>query len=144
MTKLTPEVLAAAERLKRVDDGEIVNDVYGVTWPSKDREHPYHIDLRRMFGFALALIASQQQEASEREKPIDEEWLRHFNLELVPGFGFVLAEKVFVINSRRGWLIQVYDRMTAAYPIVIVPAPITRGQVLDLLKALGIQAKGGE
>lgn len=69
--ELTPEVIAAAERLKRVDDGETVGSVYGVPWPSEDREHPYHVDLRRILGFALSVIATQQQ-AAEREKPMTE------------------------------------------------------------------------
>lgn len=102
---------------------------------------------RTLADFALTLITTQQQQAAERELPVTLEWLMTLlNLKVVPGVGYMLSEKVFVINSRRGWLIQVYNRMTAEPedPIVIVPAPITHGQVLDLCRVLGVTLKGGE
>lgn len=139
---LTPEVLAVAERRR-----SLIYNSKNQTWTDSvglvlEAEDVRDLD-RTLADFALTLIASQQQAAVERELPVTEEWLRTYNLELVPGLGFVLSEKVFAINSRRGWLIQVYDRLTAEPedPIVIVPAPITRGELLDLLAALKIQVK---
>ena len=126
---IPPDVAEAAERLKRVDDGETVGGVYGVAWPSENHEHPYHVDLRRMLGFALSLIATQQQQAAEREKPVDEEWLQ--SLERVDGGDLSM---ICVRLCDDGMLHIVVNGWVSPYHA-------TRGELLDLLAALKIQAK---
>ena len=125
------DVAAAADRLQIVLSSikrEV--DYYGSAFPETlaDFQYVALCEVPKL----LALIATQQQQAAEREKPVDEEWLQ--SLERVDGGDLSM---ICVRLCDDGMLHIVVNGWVSPYHA-------TRGELLDLLAALKIQAKGSE
>lgn len=114
---IPPDVAEAAERM------QVFTGLYEGWDQIRDRAI--------LADFALTLLAAQQQ-AAEREKPVDEEWLQ--SLERVDGGDLSM---ICVRLCDDGMLHIVVNGWVSPYHA-------TRGELLDLLKALKIQAKGSE
>ena len=130
------EIEAAAERMER-----------WVECCSSGRydEHEYHedsglqqLDEGLLVDWAVARLTADRAEREEWERSIDEAWLRSVCESQVEGFGlfafrvagdFIFGE-IAVAKVGDGWMCHGLKVKT-------------RGQLLDLLAALGVERKGG-
>ena len=107
-------------------------------WRVSRTYHPFQLDapietikaMRVLADAMLARLAADEAERAEREKAIDEEW-----------FATIQQKKCGfeVLRTNRG-LLQLWMFAGDATTWISLP-PMTRGQLLDLLRALGIQVK---
>jgi hypothetical protein len=67
---MTP-IQQAAERLRRVNSGESIDEVYGAPWQPTEHEHPYHADLRLALGHYLALEPALRALVDELRREAD-------------------------------------------------------------------------
>ena len=97
------------------------------------------LDKQILSGWAMDRLAADAAERSEREKPIDEEWLLSIGFYPTTDRGDLFHHNdiagAFIIHSLGviSWGCEVYD----------IGEFTTRGQLIDLLRALDVVAKGG-
>jgi hypothetical protein len=130
MREPTPEILAAAERLRRVKAGEKVTVVYPY---SDDCLYPYTAmrDDDELLADAYLRLMD--------ETPIDFDWL------LSIGFEDDEVNRSLKIRQPLGNSVAYHFAGAAWYvnTSIMNDAPRTRGEVLMLLRALKINTKGG-
>jgi hypothetical protein len=94
-------------------------------------------DESALIDWAIARLDADETARSEREKPIDEEWLRSIGFYPTTDRGDLFHHNdiagAFIIHSLGviSWGCEVYD----------IGEFTIRGQLLDLLRVLGIQVK---
>lgn len=106
------------------------------------------LDKQILCAFAIERLAAEEVERVEREKPIDDEWVKS----IAPHYWAAGSEYcwpkvgiVYATNRGVGRTLQggVYlDRGKGCSPMYLDHIA-TRGQLLELLRAFGIEAKGG-
>ena len=135
------EIEAAAERMARISDWSNPAEVYG----GEDYSHDYSADCATLCQWAVARLAADRAEREERERPIrgDVAWLKTFpdgiwceamgtwHVEDESGVGrlveYIYGPQWWYCNGERIWQ----------------DSEPTRGQLLDLLAALGVMRKCG-
>ena len=118
------EIEAAAERFEQYEAGVPMKAIYGTDttkWTELFSE-----DTKTLARAYIARLAADRLEREERERPIDMEFVRPLGIVDMVSWSF------------RG-------RYHFVGPIGFdVPDSMTRGQLLDLLAALGVERKGGD
>ena len=140
------ELKAAAERLKRWDAGERPSTIY------LDATDPIEAANNDAWDLARAFVKRMNADASdriERAKPIDEAWLRSIaneceresDGEIAAWFDTSLNQiSLSKPPSSDSWNVSVMDTMDGDESASI-PSITTRGQLLDLLRAIGVTTK---
>jgi hypothetical protein len=107
------------------------------------------LDKQILSAWAIDRLTADEAERAEREKPIDEEWLRSLANECEQeADGEIAAWFDTSLNqislskplSSDSWNVSVMDT-TDGDESASLPSIATRGQLLDLLRALGVEAK---
>jgi len=113
--------------------GGFVGDVWDALDETKQR-------LRVLQQYVLARLAADEAEREERERPIDEDWLRSTGWDFRGVFWYYsLPSKRELVMSQQWEISDVLIKNVASPSFVGLGKFTTRGQLLDLLKAL----KGG-
>jgi len=87
----------------------------------------------------LASLATDESDRLEREKPIDEEWLRSIGFEWYDPDGCYLLDDS---PSVKAWL-SAEDDNASEWQVqdCLIPTPRGRGQLLDMLRSVGVVVK---
>ena len=133
---MNDELKAAAKRYSDWRDGDLSGNDRAAYY-----EDQYTTDADALCDWAASHIAADEAERAEREKPIDEEWLRslsggEWNWCFSRGAMSLRVWRSRNFASGWGWSISDKDDgYEDVHPLS------TRGQLLDLLRALGVEVK---
>jgi hypothetical protein len=136
------QLKAAAERMARILDWANPGEVYG----GQDYTQDYSADCATLCKWAVARLAADEAERAERDKPIDEEWLSTIahdyetdDRNVSAWFDSTLNQLSVSRHRPRGlWQVSIMDD-SGDDDEVLLPVATTRGQLLDLLRALGVE-----
>jgi len=132
------ELKAVAERMKRWDAGERPSSIYPHAEDTLRAADNDAWDLARAY---VRRMNADEAELAEREKPIDEEWLRSLTCgEWLDEDGLWYVED----EDSIGRIVEYFDGPPCWYILgerIWRDAEPTRGQLLDLLRALGVTTK---
>jgi len=126
---------AISDEVKGIIDADTAERLYG----TRDLDVALELgrdDLKKAVEFARQELARRDAERVEREKPIDEEWLRSIATREYAGVNdpyfieFELHEDAVSAFTDKGKISSVQMNWSSGLPIK------TRGQLLDLLNAL--------
>lgn len=137
---MSDELKMAAERIERVDSGEEIESVYDTNIDRAERW--YQEDERELARFAIKHLTTLAAREEEQE-PVaeDEEILKRMKVDCESG-NIILSKNYERSITLEGDTVWVEDNQNDAVPVPLIHNT-TRGQVLSLLKALAIDAKGG-
>lgn len=137
---MNQEIEAAAERLKKIlidDTGKLVAYQYHDIDSYCDSEELYESDRIILCREYLAIRDQQACEAEEGVKPITEDWWASIcNNDLC----FIWITE----NEWLDWVPKYGLSLETSSESILLPKVATRGQVLGLIGALGINTKSGE
>ena len=143
--------MSEVTRLRMLYSGVPFEQVYGGS--SDDYGHDYSADISNVIGLYLEELSRRDAERAEREKPITEEWLESigFRPSAPEGFGLRIFDifddnagddphfQVLITEECRSVWLDCYDGSGDSIGLCEIGNGWTRGQLLDLLRAL----KGG-
>ena len=150
---ISPETIAAAERIRRVTSGESPCDVYeqrplfidsrGRKIPSAETRHSMAVDNKVFAAWAMARLAADSAKQEERERPLDEAQFRKAGARDSQPCGCGCGGVELVLEVPGLALAWNYEDGRVMVRSARLDRITTVGHLLDLLAALGVERKGG-